>query len=197
MTVPENDVPPLKLSPILVAVLESNPPETVPTITHDAALLNNPVVARLCWARQIPESTADVPLPTERQLAITSNVPVSAAAVPAPNVNVILDVSEVVPRVPVLSVMIGVAVPALVLTISNTQRYCPLALKSPALTCGLDPVRYVSVAKAADWLDVLELISWDGYEANPDDPLSLTVYPVPATAVGHTGTDLTKSVPSD
>ena len=79
---------PLKLKPMLVAVLELNPleGEGEPSTTQPAALLKSPVVANWCVPRQMPCITAEVPLPTVRHVAITSNMPMSATLVPAPKV---------------------------------------------------------------------------------------------------------------
>ena len=89
----------------------------------DAPVLVKPVAARAWLIIVEPAITAVVPLPAERKVPISVNLPVSAAAVPAPNVMVQIDASATVPAVPKRMLMIGVAVPAAVFTMSNSQMY--------------------------------------------------------------------------
>ena len=107
---------------------------------------------------------AVVPAPADRIVAIIVNLPVSTAAVPAPNVIVLMDGSAVVPAVPKRTLTMGVAVPAPVLTISNSQMYWIPATVMPDGKRIEDPANNVSVAKPAETVDAELLNSTGGVE---------------------------------
>jgi len=122
--VPEKDVPPLNPSPKMLVVPEELNPEETPLIIMplpEAPVVVIPVAAS-AWAHlALAKTVADVPDPTVLNTTHTSNTAVSITPVPTPKVMVPKEVSDVDPLVPQYIVIMGVAVPAPVLTMSNLQ----------------------------------------------------------------------------
>mgnify|MGYP006958834490 CR=1 FL=1 len=174
-----DDAPALIDTPILVTAVELNPDDVTRNgaITARPPVDRNPVVVLVRLVTNTPWTTADVPDPTERKLANTSNVPLSAAAVCAVgNVNVQIAASAVDPFVPMRSVMTAVAVLAAVFVISIEHRYHVPACNRPGATVTTDPFTYVSdvpnVCAAVD--------PFDGHMMYPATCANVSFFDVPA-----------------